>query len=150
MIYTYNGDASDGGEFSSPSPLNNEDEGGEGNTGRARAPNERGSVGSEDVSEQALTERVQLTAEDIQTRELSNAPIGASRLQDGVGGQVAASAQERTTVPYVSPIPREIATGTTVMTEHHTYYDEIRSAEPGREYPEAQEPEHEVGPQIVV
>ena len=27
------GDASDGGEFSSPSPPNNEDEGGEGNTG---------------------------------------------------------------------------------------------------------------------
>ena len=94
------GDASDGGEFSSPSPLNNEDEGGEGNTGRARAPSERGSAGSEIiVSEQAPTERVQLTAEDIRTQELSNAPEGASRLQDGVGGQDAAPAQERTAVP---------------------------------------------------
>ena len=36
------GDASDGGEFSSPSPLHNEDEGDEGNTGQARSPSERG------------------------------------------------------------------------------------------------------------
>ena len=51
------GDASDGGEFSSPSPLHNEDEGDEGNTGRARASSERGSAGSENiVSEQALTD----------------------------------------------------------------------------------------------
>ena len=41
------GDASDGGEFSSPSPLNDENEGGEGNTRRARARNERGPAGSE-------------------------------------------------------------------------------------------------------
>jgi hypothetical protein len=77
------GDTSDGGEFVSPSTLHNEDEDDEGNTGRARAPSERGSAGSENsVSEQDLTERVQLTAEDIQAQEVSNAPIGASKLQD--------------------------------------------------------------------
>ena len=48
------GHASDGGEFISPNPLN----GGEGNTGRARAPSERGPAGSENsVSEQALPEQ---------------------------------------------------------------------------------------------
>ena len=105
------GDASDGGEFLSPSTLHNEDEEDEGNTGRARAPSERGSAGSgNSVSEQALTQRVQLTAEDIRTQEMSNAPRGASRLQDDVGGQDAGSAQQRTTVPDVSLIPRQIAT----------------------------------------
>ena len=82
------GDASDGGEFSSPSPLNNENEGGEDNTGGASAPSERGSADSENnISEQALTERARLTAEDIRTQELWNAPMGASMLQDDVGGQ---------------------------------------------------------------
>jgi hypothetical protein len=48
------GHASDGGEFISPNPLN----GGDGNTGRARAPSERGPAGSENsVSEQALPEQ---------------------------------------------------------------------------------------------
>ena len=57
------GQASEGGKFISPNPPN----GGEGNTGRARAPSERGSAGSENsVSEHDLTGRVQLTAEEIQ------------------------------------------------------------------------------------
>ena len=41
---------------------------------------------------------------------MSNAPTGASKLRDDVGGLVAASAQQRTTVPDVSLIPRQIAT----------------------------------------
>jgi hypothetical protein len=68
------GHASDGGEFVSPNPLN----GGEGNTGRARAPSERGSTGSENsVSEQALIERAQPAAANIRTQEVSDAPGGA-------------------------------------------------------------------------
>ena len=82
------GDASDGGDFLSPSPPENENEGSEGNTGKASAPSERGSADSENnVSEQALTERARLTAENIRIQELSNAPRGASMLQDDVGGQ---------------------------------------------------------------
>jgi hypothetical protein len=71
-------------------------------------------------------------------------------LQGDVGGQDAASAQERTTVPDVPLVPRGIATGITVMTERHTYHDEIRSRGPEREYAEEHEPEPEVGPQVVV
>ena len=140
------GHASEGGKFISPNPPN----GGEGNTGRARAPSERGSAGSENsVSEQDLTGRVQLTAEEIQAQEVSNAPAGASKLQDDVGGVNAASAKERTTVPYVPLMPMQMARENTVE-ERHEYYDEIRSAEPEREYKEGQEPEPEVGPEIVV
>jgi hypothetical protein len=115
------GFTSDGGEFLSPSTLHNEDEDDEGNTGRARAPSERGSAGlGNSVSEQDLTERVQLTAEDIQAQEVLNAPIGASKLQDDVGGLVAASAQQRTTVPDVSLIPRQIATENKAEERHKT------------------------------
>ena len=64
------GHASEVGKFISPSTLHNEDEDDEGNTGRARVPSERGSAGSENsVSEQDLSERVQLTAEDIRAQE---------------------------------------------------------------------------------
>jgi hypothetical protein len=56
------GHASDGGKFISPNPLN----GGESNTGRARAPSERGPAGLENsVSKQALLEHVQPAAENI-------------------------------------------------------------------------------------
>ena len=130
------GDTLDGGEFVSPSTLHNEDEDDEGNTGRARAPSERGTAGSENsVSEQDLTERVQLRAEDIQAQEVSNAPTGASELQDDVGGLVAASAKERTTIPDVPLMPRQIAPENKAE-ERHAYYDEIRSAEPELEYKE--------------
>jgi hypothetical protein len=47
-----------------------------------------------------------------------NAPIGASKLQDDVGGQDATSAQQRTTVPDVSLIPRQIATGNQAEERH--------------------------------
>jgi hypothetical protein len=140
------GQASEGGKFISPNPPN----GGEGNTGRARAPSERGSAGSENsVSEQDLTGRVQLTAEEIQAQEVSNAPAGASKLQDDVGGVNAASAKERTTVPDVPLMPMQMARENTVE-ERHEYYDEIRSAEPEREYKEGQGTEPEVGPVKIV
>jgi hypothetical protein len=62
------GHASDGGDFLSPNPHDNE--GGEGNTRRASAPSERGSANSENnVSEEALTERARLAAENIRTQE---------------------------------------------------------------------------------
>ena len=51
--------------------------------------------------------------------------------------------------PDVSLIPSEIATGKPAK-ERHTYYDEIRSAEPEREYSKEQEPEPEVEPQNIV
>ena len=145
------GHASEGGEFVSPSTLHNGDEDDEGNTGRARVPSERGSAGSENsVSEQDLTERVQLTAEEIQAQEVSDAPAGASKLQDDVGGVNAASAKERPTVPDVPLMPMQMARGNTVE-ERQEYYGELRSAEPEREYKEGQEPEPEAGPvQIVV
>jgi hypothetical protein len=69
--------------------------------------------------------------------------------QDDVGCHDAASAQQRTTVPDVPLIPRQIATGNQAE-ERHAYYDEIRSAEPELIYLEGQELEPEVGPEIVV
>ena len=80
---------------------------------------------------------------------MSTVPIGASKLQDDVGGQDAASAQQRTTVPDVPLMPMQMARENTAE-ERHEYYDEIRSAEPEREYKEGQEPEPEVGPVEIV
>jgi hypothetical protein len=135
------GYASEDGKFISPNSPN----GDEGNTGRARAPSERETAGSENgISEQALLEHVQRAAEDIQTPVVSDAPGGASMLQSDVEGSVAASAKERTTVPYVPLIPRQVAPEDKAE-ERHVYYDEIRSAEPELEYKEGQEPEPEVG-----
>jgi hypothetical protein len=100
------GYASEDGKFISPNSPN----GDEGNTGRARAPSERETAGSENgISEQALLEHIQRAAEDIQTPVVSDAPEGASMLQSDVEGLVAASAKERTTVPDVPLMPRQIA-----------------------------------------
>jgi hypothetical protein len=101
------GYASEGGKFISLNPPN----GGEGNTGRARAPSECETAGSENrISEQALLEHVQPAAENIQTLVVSDAPGGASMLQSDVGGSIAASANERTTVPGVPHVSRETNT----------------------------------------
>jgi hypothetical protein len=136
------GDRSDGGEFESPNT--------EGNTGRARVPSERVSAGSEDnISEQDLTERTQLTAEEIQAQEVSKAHASASKLRDDVEGVNAASAKERPTVKKVPVMPMQVARGNTVE-ERHDYYDELRSDEPEREYKEQQEPEPEAEPAGIV
>jgi len=128
------GDRSDGGEFESPNT--------EGDTGRARVPSERVLAGSEDdISEQDPTERPQLTAEEIQTQEVSKAPASASKLQDDVEGVNAASAKERPTVKEVPVMPIQVARGT--VQERHDDYDDLRSPEPEREYKEQQEPEPE-------
>jgi len=120
------GDRSDGGEFESPNT--------EGNTGRARVPSERVSAGSEDdISEQDPTERPQLTAEEIQAQEVSKAHASASKLQDDVEGVNAASAKERPTVKEVPVMPTQVAQGNTVE-ERRDNYDDIRPAEPEREY----------------
>ena len=67
------GYASDGGDFLSPSLPDNE--GGEGSTGEASSPSERGSADSgNNVSEEALAKRARLAAEDIRTQVVSNAP----------------------------------------------------------------------------
>jgi hypothetical protein len=106
------GYASEGGKFISPNPLN----GGEGNTGRARAPSERETAASENsVSEQALLEHVQPAAENIQTQVVPDALGGASMLQSDVGCSVAASANERTTVPGVPHISRETIAEVAIM-----------------------------------
>jgi hypothetical protein len=106
------GYASEGGKFISPNLPN----GDEGNTGRARAPSERETAGSENgISEQALLEHVQPAAENIQTPVVSDAPGGASMLQSDVGGSVAASANERTTVPGVPHVSRETNTEVVII-----------------------------------
>jgi hypothetical protein len=136
------GDRSDGGEFESPNT--------EGNTGRARVPSERVSAGSEDnISEHDLTERTQLTSEEIQAQEVSDAPEGASKLRDDVEGVNAASAKERPTVKDVPVMPMQVARGNTVE-ERRDDYDELRSDEPEREYKEQHEPEPEAEPVVIV
>ena len=102
------GHASEGGKLMTPSPPN----GGEGKTGRARAPSERerNAPRNNAVEGDALTGHVQRAAENIQTQVVSDAPEGASKLQSDVYGSVAASANERDTVPGVLHVSIETNT----------------------------------------
>jgi hypothetical protein len=91
------GSASDGGEFSSSNP--SDGEGGDGNTRAEDSPSERDSAASgNSVPEVEPTDHAQLAAENIQTQEISNVPMGASMQQGDVGGQGATSAQVGNTV----------------------------------------------------
>jgi hypothetical protein len=96
-----------------PSPPN----GGEGKTGRARAPSEREREAPRNnaVEGDALTEHVQRAAENIQTQVVSDAPGGASKLQSDVEGSVAASANERNTVPGVPHVSIETTTEVVII-----------------------------------